>query len=74
MVDTLMRFRFGLRCRTFLGDGLKVTFEALVAAGHPEGEQHDVGGGHQREGAGHWRAKSEAAKQRQRFREEVLAR
>lgn len=55
-----MRFR----CRTFLGDGLKVTFEALVAAGHPEGEQHDVGGGHQREGARQGRAKSEAARDR----------
>lgn len=63
--DTWTRFRLG----TFLGDRLKVTFEALVAAGHPEGEQHDVGGGHQREGAGHGCAQSEAAKQKQRFRE-----
>lgn len=43
--------------------------EALAAAGHPEGEQHDVGGGHQREGAGDGRAQPEAAKDK-RLRKE----
>lgn len=46
-----------------------MTFEALVAAGHPEREQHDVGGGHQREGVGHGRAQPEAAKDRGSRRE-----
>lgn len=29
---------------TFLSKGLKVSSEALVAIGHPEGQQHDIGG------------------------------
>lgn len=43
----------GIRSRTFLSKGLKVSSEALVAISHPEGQQHDVGGRHQREGDGH---------------------
>lgn len=39
--------------RTFLSKGLKVSSEALVAISHPEGQQHDIGGRHQREGDGH---------------------
>lgn len=41
-------------CHTFLSNGLKVSSEALVAISHSEGQQHDVGGRYQGEGAGHW--------------------
>lgn len=39
-------------CLTLFSDGLKVAFEALVVA-HPEGQQHDIGGGDDGDGAGH---------------------
>lgn len=41
-------------CHTLLSNGLKVSSEALVAISHSEGQQHDVGGRYQGEGAGHW--------------------
>lgn len=41
-------------CHTFISNGLKVSSEALVAISHSEGQQHDIGGRHQGEGAGHW--------------------
>ena len=39
-------------CRTFSGDGFEVSSEVLVSCGHPEGQQHDVRGGHQGDGGG----------------------
>lgn len=41
-------------CHTFFSDGLKVSSKVLVAISHFEGQQHDIGGRHQGEGAGHW--------------------
>lgn len=41
-------------CQTFFSYGLKMSSEAFVAVGHFEGQQHDVGGRNNREGAGHW--------------------
>lgn len=47
-------------CHTFLGNGLKMSSEALVAISHSEGQQHDIGGGDQGKGAGHWFTQSGA--------------
>lgn len=38
---------------TFISNRLKVSSEALVAISHSEGQQHDIGGRHQGERAGH---------------------